>query len=206
MADVLLKTDIEEFAVRRGKVRDIIDLDDMLLIVATDRISAFDCILPTGIPNKGRVLTQLSTFWFEFFKDTVKGHMVDAPLDPEEITRIDPQLEKHAKTLVGRSMFVHKAEDGSFEGFGATNLSDMGVGDMTVFEGASSGILGDDDVSEAASALEPGEAAVLLMYENRWAAPFAAAVRRNGGVLLDNQRIPHEDVLAALELAESAAT
>ncbi len=110
MTDVLLKTDIEEFAVRRGKVRDILDLDDMLLIVATDRISAFDCILPTGIPYKGRVLTQLSAFWFEFFKDTVKSHAVDAPLDPADIASIDPQLEKYAETLAGRSMLVHKAE------------------------------------------------------------------------------------------------
>ena len=79
------------------------------------------------------------------------------------------------------AMFVKKEEDGTFWGFDARNLDDRDVGDFTVFEGASSGLLGDEDAAKAAEALEPGTAAVLIAYENRWAAPFIAAVRRNGG-------------------------
>jgi len=134
----------------------------------------------------------------------VIGYPKGAPLTGEAVPILVDLVEQGIVRVLD-VMFVHKAEDGSFEGFGATGLSDMGVGDLTVFEGASSGILGDDDVSEAASALEPGEAAVLLMYENRWAAPFANAVRRNGGVLIASQRIPLQEVEAALEAAEAAA-
>jgi hypothetical protein len=74
-----------------------------------------------------------------------------------------------------------------------------------VFEGASSGLLGEDDVATASEAIEPGSAAVMIVYENRWAAPFAAAVRRNGGVVVDNQRIPHQDLVDALDAADAAA-
>ena len=63
-----METSLDTFPVRRGKVRDIYDLGDQLLLVSTDRISAFDWVLPTGIPDKGRVLTQFSAFWFDFFK------------------------------------------------------------------------------------------------------------------------------------------
>jgi Family of unknown function (DUF6325) len=98
--------------------------------------------------------------------------------------------------------FVRKNEDGTFSGFEATGLDDKGVGDFAVFEGASSGLLGDDDAATAAEALEPGSAAVAILFENRWAAPFAVAVRRNGGVLVDFQRIP---VQAIIEAAEAAA-
>jgi len=103
------------------------------------------------------------------------------------------------------AMFVQKSEDGSFSGFEARGLDASTVGDFTVFEGASSGLLGSEDAAVAADAIEPGTAAVLILYENTWAAPFAAAVRRNGGVLIDNQRIPHEDVIAALDAIEAAS-
>ena len=73
-----------------------------------------------------------------------------------------------------------------------------------LFEGASSGLLGDDDVEEAAKALEPGTSAALLIFENRWAAPFAVAIRRSGGQLVANGRIPVQAILAALEAAEEA--
>jgi Family of unknown function (DUF6325) len=134
----------------------------------------------------------------------VIGYPKGAPMTGEAVPLLVDLIENGIVRVLD-VMFVAKAEDGSFEGFGATGLSDRGVGDMTVFEGASSGILGDDDVSEAASALQPGEAAVLLMYENRWAAPFANAVRRNGGVVIANQRIPLTEVEAALDAAEAAA-
>jgi hypothetical protein len=101
-------------------------------------------------------------------------------------------------------MFVQKNEDGSFSGFEAKDLNADSVGDFTVFDGASTGLLGDEDAATAADAIEPGTAAVMILYENKWAAPFAAAVRRNGGVLIDNQRIPHEEVIAALEAIEAS--
>jgi hypothetical protein len=97
------------------------------------------------------------------------------------------------------ALFVQKNEDGTFSGFDARGLEPHKVGAFTAFEGASSGLLGDEDAATAAAAIEPGTAAVLILYENRWAAPFAAAVRRNGGVLIDNQRIPHQDVIDALD-------
>ena len=102
-------------------------------------------------------------------------------------------------------LFVVKEEDGTFAGFEATDLDDRGVGDFSAFEGASSGLLGDDDVATAADGIEPGSAAVMLVYENRWAAPFAAAVRRNGGRLVGFQRIPTQELIASLEAAEAAA-
>ena len=101
-------------------------------------------------------------------------------------------------------MFVIKDADGTYSGFEATGLDDKNVGDFSAFEGASSGLLGDDDVATAAEGIEPGSAAALLIYENRWAAPFAAAVRRNGGRLVDFQRIPMQELIASLDAAEAA--
>src|ERR1035437_1380039 len=88
----------------RGKVRDVYALGDRLLIVATDRISAFDYILPTGIPDKGRVLTQLSIFWFDFLRDVVPTHFLTADVDryPDPLPRFRDRLE-------GRSMLVKRA-------------------------------------------------------------------------------------------------
>jgi hypothetical protein len=102
------------------------------------------------------------------------------------------------------AMFVIKNEDGTFSGFDATDLDDKGVGDFTVFEGASSGLLGEDDVAKTADEIEPGSAAVMIVYENRWAAPFVAAVRRNGGVPVAFERISAQDLLDALDAAEAA--
>jgi hypothetical protein len=102
-------------------------------------------------------------------------------------------------------MFLKKEEDGSLVGFEARDLTDKGVGDFQVFEGASSGLLGDDDVHEAGAGLEPGSGAVVIVYENRWAGPFIAAVRRNGGVPIAFGRIPTQDLLDALDAAEAAA-
>jgi hypothetical protein len=95
--------------------------------------------------------------------------------------------------------FIAKGEDGSVVGLEIADLGDA----IAVFEGASSGLISDDDVSEAAGALEPGTSAALLIYENTWAAPFASAVRRGGGQLVASGRIPVEDVLAALDAAEA---
>jgi hypothetical protein len=102
-------------------------------------------------------------------------------------------------------LFVTKADDGSVAGFEATGLDGMDVGDFKVFEGASSGLLGDEDAQTAAEAVEPGTSAVLIVFENRWAGPFAAAVRRNGGVVVDYQRIPVDAVVEALDALETPA-
>ena len=99
--------------------------------------------------------------------------------------------------------FIAKAEDGSVAGL---EIADLGqeVEELKVFEGASSGLLSDEDAAEAAEALEPGTSAALLVYENRWAGPFASAVRRSGGQLVAFGRIPVQAVLAALDAAEEA--
>jgi phosphoribosylaminoimidazole-succinocarboxamide synthase len=92
--------------VRRGKVRDVYEVDDEhLLVVATDRISAFDCILPTQIPRKGEVLTALSAFWFERLANVVAGHLVTT-----EVDEMPGAVRKHASILRGRSMLVLRAE------------------------------------------------------------------------------------------------
>jgi phosphoribosylaminoimidazole-succinocarboxamide synthase len=89
--------------VARGKVRDIYDLGDKLLIVATDRLSAFDVILPTPIPDKGRVLTQLSLFWFELLRDVIPNHVIGASDFPAP-------FDAHREELAGRSMIVRKTQ------------------------------------------------------------------------------------------------
>ena len=88
----------------RGKVRDIYNLGDYLLIVATDRLSAFDVVLPTAIPDKGKVLTQMSTFWFEFSRDVVSNHLVST-----RVEELPSHLQPYRRELEGRSMLVRKA-------------------------------------------------------------------------------------------------
>src|SRR5215831_19922042 len=103
---ILLQTDFPELSLHaRGKVRDLYSLNGELLFVATDRISAFDYVLATGIPEKGRVLTQLSLFWFDFLRDTVHNHLVTANVD-----QYPAPLKKYAEQLRGRSMLVSKAQ------------------------------------------------------------------------------------------------
>ncbi len=104
---VILQTDFPDLQLlTSGKVRDVYQLDDdRLLFVATDRISAFDYVLATGIPNKGRVLTQISLFWFDFLSDIVPNHLVTADVD-----RYPQALRKYDDQLRGRSMIVQRAE------------------------------------------------------------------------------------------------
>jgi phosphoribosylaminoimidazole-succinocarboxamide synthase len=89
----------------RGKVRDVYDLGEKLLIVSSDRLSAFDCVLPTPIPDKGKVLNGLSRFWFSFLGNTPKNHLITTDVD-----KMGHGLEKHRDVLAGRSMLVVKAE------------------------------------------------------------------------------------------------
>jgi phosphoribosylaminoimidazole-succinocarboxamide synthase len=103
---ILLETTLAEFQLLgRGKVRDIFELDGHLLIVATDRISAFDFILGSGIPDKGRILTQMSLFWFDLLRDLVPNHLITANID-----EFPEKLRKYRNELDGRSMLVKKAQ------------------------------------------------------------------------------------------------
>jgi len=102
----LMKTELAGLKLHgRGKVRDIYDVGEHLLIVATDRLSAFDVVLPTPIPNKGKVLTQMSAFWFDHFKDFVPNHVVSTKVD-----EYAKELRQFREQLEGRSMLVKKAK------------------------------------------------------------------------------------------------
>lgn len=102
-------------------------------------------------------------------------------------------------------MFMRKDLDGSVVAVELKDLDGDGDLDLTVFEGASSGLLGDEDIEEAGHALEPGNSAGVIVYENLWAAPFAAALRRAGAQVVDSGRIPVQELLATLEAAETGA-
>lgn len=104
MNSVIAQTNFEGLKLRaRGKVRDIYELGDRLLIVATDRLSAFDVVLPTPIPDKGRVLTQLSLFWFETLADVIPNHVISA-------SNFSGELARYASELEGRSMLVRRTD------------------------------------------------------------------------------------------------
>ena len=100
----LLETELDGVKlVNRGKVRDVYDLGDALLFVATDRLSAFDVVMPNGIPRKGEVLTRISLFWFDFLKN-IPNHLISADVTSR------PELAKYASDLQGRSIIVRKAK------------------------------------------------------------------------------------------------
>ena len=101
--NALLKCDIPEVPKKEGKVRDVFDLGDSILMVVTDRISAFDVILPSGVPGKGKVLNRLSLFWMDFFG--VKNHLITA-----DVSKYPDVLRPYAKDLDGRSMLVRKVD------------------------------------------------------------------------------------------------
>ncbi len=106
MNKVVLKTEFPDMSlVKRGKVRDLYDLGKNLLLIATDRISAFDVVLPNGIPGKGRVLTQISIYWFKQMEDIISNHIVATGIND-----FPRELHKYADIIEGRSMLVKKAE------------------------------------------------------------------------------------------------
>jgi uncharacterized membrane protein len=126
-------------------------------------------------------------------------------------SKMNGEAFPHLVDLVDRGIvrildlvFVTKDLDGSVKGIAIADLDDDGELDLAVFEGASSGLIGDDDIQEAGGILEPGSSAGILVYENVWAGPFAAAVRRGGGQLVASGRIPIQAMLAALEAAEAS--
>jgi phosphoribosylaminoimidazole-succinocarboxamide synthase len=104
-SNVITQTDFKDIgAVRRGKVRDVYDMGDKLLIVASDRISAFDVVMDDPVPDKGKILTAISVFWFEKLKDVVENHIIST--DPDEYPE---PLRRYKNDLIGRSMLVKKA-------------------------------------------------------------------------------------------------
>ena len=128
--------------------------------------------------------------------------VVEFPADREP----DGSALHHLVDLVDRGIirvldlgFVRRMPDGSVIGVDINDMGLTGEIDVTVFEGASSGLLDNEDIADAGSVLEPGCSAAVLVYENRWAAPFAVALRKNGAQLVSSGRIPVQAILAALE-------
>ncbi len=105
MSQALTQIDIPNTTSRSGKVREIFELEDQLIFVASDRISAFDCVMPNGIPQKGEVLTQISKFWFERTEDVVKNHMISV-----DVADFPAPFNEYPEQLAGRSMLVKKTE------------------------------------------------------------------------------------------------
>jgi hypothetical protein len=132
------------------------------------------------------------------------GFPPDAPMTGDSIP-IFLDLVDRGIIRVLDVLFVQKDADGTFSGFDIADLDADKAGDLTVFAGATTGLLDADDVAAAAGEIEPGTAAVLIVYENRWAAPFVASVRRNGGEVIASQRIGAQQLLDALDAAEAAA-
>ncbi len=134
----------------------------------------------------------------------VIGYPPGAPMKGDAVP-IFLDLVNRGIIRVFDAMFVRKNEDGTVSGMDFSNADEDTVGDLMVFEGASTGLLGNDDAETIADELEPGAGAAIIVYENRWAAPFAAAVRRNGGVLVASERIPVQALIDALDAAEATA-
>ncbi len=135
----------------------------------------------------------------------VIGYPPGAPMTGEAIP-IMLDLVGRGIVRVLDAMFVTKNDDGTFSGFDIADLDADSAGDLTVFAGASTGLIHDDDVALVAAEIEPGTGAAMIVYENSWAGPFAAAVRRNGGRLIASERISTQDLIDALDAAEATAT
>jgi Family of unknown function (DUF6325) len=134
----------------------------------------------------------------------VIGYPAGAPMTGEAVPVLMDLVDRGIIRVLD-VLFVMENEDGTFSGFEAQDVESDRLGDFRVFEGASSGLLGEEDVATAAEAIEPGTSAVLIVYENRWAAPFAAAVRRNGGRLIDFQRVSAQELIETLDAVEAAS-
>jgi hypothetical protein len=134
----------------------------------------------------------------------VIGYPPGAPMTGEGIPILLDLVDRGIVRVLD-ALFVRKEADGTFAGFDMAHLDQETVGDLTVFAGASSGMLDDEDVARTAAEIEPGSGALIIVYENRWAAHFIAAIRRNGGELIASQRIGVLDLVKALDAAEAAA-
>lgn len=134
----------------------------------------------------------------------VIGYPPGAPMTGEAIPILLDLVDRGVVRVLD-ALFVRKEADGTFSGFDFADLDQDTVGDLAVFAGATTRLLGDEDVAHAAAEIEPGSAAAMIVYENRWAAPFISAVRRNGGVLIANHRVSVQDLIDSLDAAEAAA-
>jgi Family of unknown function (DUF6325) len=134
----------------------------------------------------------------------VIGYPAGAPRTGEAVALLLDLVDRGIIRVLD-ARFVQKEADGTYAGFDLADLDEDTAGDLTVFAGATTGLLNDDDVALAAEQIEPGTATVMIVYENRWAAPFIHAVRRNGGVLIANERIGVQDLVDALDAQEAAA-
>jgi hypothetical protein len=134
----------------------------------------------------------------------VIGYPPDAPRTGEAIPLFVDLVDRGIIRVLDVLM-VEKDAEGNISGLEITDLDGDGVNDLVVFAGARTGMLGEEDASTAAEALQPGEAALLICFENAWAAPFATAVRRNGGEVLAFQRVAAQDVLDTLDALETAS-
>lgn len=134
----------------------------------------------------------------------VIGYPAGVPMTGEAVPILLDLVDRGIVRVLD-ALIVRREADGTFSGFDIADLEEDTAGDLTVFAGASTGLLDDEDVALAAAEIEPGTAAVMIVYENRWAAPFAAAIRRNGGVLIANHRIGVQELMDALDAAEPAA-
>lgn len=136
----------------------------------------------------------------------VIGFPPGAPMTGEAIPLLLDLVERGIVRVLD-VLVVQKDSDGAVAGMAIADIDQDGLPDLVVFEGAQTGMLGDEDAAVAGEALQPGETAVLICFENAWAAPFTTTVHRNGGRVLDFQRIPAQDVLDtinALDAAEAA--
>ncbi len=150
MIPLVLETNLEGLRrPKRGKVRDIYDLDDSLLIVATDRISAFDVVLPNAVPEKGRVLTQISKYWFAQTEAIVKNHLITT-----DVRDFPAPCQRHADILTDRSMLVRKAEPLPVECIIRGYLTGSGLKEYQA-TGSVSGIKLPKGLSEASRLPEP---------------------------------------------------
>ena len=134
----------------------------------------------------------------------VIGAAAGAPLTGEALPILLDLVDRGIIRVLD-ALFVRKEPDGTFAGLDFADLDQDTVGELTVFAGATTGLLTDEDVALVAAEIEPGTAAVMIVYENRWAAPFISAVRRNGGVLIAQERIGVQDLVDSLAAAEAAA-
>ncbi len=134
----------------------------------------------------------------------VIGFPPGAPMTGESVP-ILLDLVDRGIVRVFDARIVRKNEDGTFSHFDPAEVDVDRAGDFVAFKGASTGLIGDEDIEEVANNLEPGSVAVMIVYENRWAEQFATSIRRNGGYLIASDRITVQDLLDALEAAEAAS-
>jgi hypothetical protein len=134
----------------------------------------------------------------------VIGYPAGAPMTGEAVPILLDLVDRGIVRVLDARVVI-KEQDGTYSGFEVADLDEDSMGSFTAFAGASSGMLSDDDLALVAEEIEPGTAAVMIVYENRWAAPFVAAVRRNGGVLVASERIHVQDLLDALDAGEAAS-